>query len=155
MDIFYLDVSKVFGRVSYRFVPEKSLCDSLGKMSVQWVGIWLPGHTWRVVAISSLGNSQVLTGGVPPGLVSGSTLCDIFMWKLGSSIFCPSSPMITNRVGKYFRALKEGLDRLEEQQEKVLRMATYNPRIQHWDLPICIGALWKGTCASWWTINST
>lgn len=85
VDIFYLDASKVFGRVSHSLLPEKLLCDRLDKVSVQWEGTWLPGCPWRVVVISSFETHNSSQVGSPWGRL-GPTLCDIFMWKWGSSV---------------------------------------------------------------------
>ncbi|GAB0209268.1 mitochondrial enolase superfamily member 1 [Grus japonensis] len=149
VDIVYLDFSKAFDTVPHSLLLEKLMRYGLDKWSVRWMRNWLAGRTQRVVVNSSFSIRQLVTSGVPQGLILGPTLFNIFISDLDDGIKCTLmkfaddtklSGEVDTSEGR--ATLQEDLDRLEEWANKnlmkfnkdkckVLHLGKHNPRVQH------------------------
>ncbi|GAB0209293.1 mitochondrial enolase superfamily member 1 [Grus japonensis] len=149
VDIVYLDFPKAFDTVPHSLLLEKLMRYGLDKRSVRWMRNWLTGRTQRVVVNSSFSNWQLVTSGVPQGLILGPTLFNTFISDLDDGIKCTLmkfaddtklSGEVDTSEGR--ATLQEDLDRLEEWANKnlmkfnkdkckVLHLGKHNPRVQH------------------------
>ncbi|CAM4417157.1 unnamed protein product [Lepidochelys kempii] len=126
VDILFLDFSKAFDAVSHSMLASKLKNYGLDEWTIRWIKSWLDCQTQRVVINGSMSSWQLVSSGVPQGLVLGPVLFNIFINDLEDGVNCSLRNFADDtKLGGEVDTL-EGRDRIQRNLDKLEDWAKRN-----------------------------
>ncbi|CAM5099974.1 unnamed protein product [Natator depressus] len=133
VDVIYLDFSKAFDTVSHSILASKLKKYGLDGCTTRWVESWLDRRAQQVVINGSMSSWQLVSSGVPQGLVLGLVLFNIFINDLEDGVDCTLSKFADDtKLEGVIDRIQRDLDKLEDWAKRnLMRLNKDKCRVLH------------------------